>query len=180
VFDGTATLPYTEDDRPEPQSVYAQSKLMGEWLAADAPKHYVLRVESLFGGPRRKSSMDRIIEAVRTAQPTPVFHDRVVSPSFVVDVADAAAHLLRTPPPAGVYHCVNGGHATWLEVGREIVRLLGQSETLLQPVSVRDVPMRASRPPYAALSNAKLARAGYTMPAWQDAFGRHLAAPEAS
>jgi dTDP-4-dehydrorhamnose reductase len=50
VFDGTASLPYTESDRPRPQSVYASSKLLGEWFALDAPRGYVLRVESLFGG----------------------------------------------------------------------------------------------------------------------------------
>ena len=49
VFDGTASAPYTEDDRPNPRSVYAASKLLGEWFAADAPRAYVLRVESLFG-----------------------------------------------------------------------------------------------------------------------------------
>ena len=80
---------------PEPRSVYAQSKLIGEWLAADAPKHYVLRVESLFGGPQRRSSVDRIVDAVRAGQPAPVFIDRVVSPSFVADVADASAFILR-------------------------------------------------------------------------------------
>ncbi|HEX8029730.1 MAG TPA: sugar nucleotide-binding protein, partial [Vicinamibacterales bacterium] len=48
VFAGTSTTPYTESDQPEPRSVYAQSKLIGEWLAADAPQHYVIRVESLF------------------------------------------------------------------------------------------------------------------------------------
>ena len=65
VFAGTASTPYTETDTPEPRSVYAQSKLIGEWLAADAPKHYVLRVESLFGGPHRRSSVDRIVDLVR-------------------------------------------------------------------------------------------------------------------
>jgi len=37
VFDGTATAPYTEEDRPNPRSVYAASKMLGEWFAADAP-----------------------------------------------------------------------------------------------------------------------------------------------
>ncbi|HEV3486605.1 MAG TPA: sugar nucleotide-binding protein, partial [Vicinamibacterales bacterium] len=50
VFDGTASTPYTEEDAPNPRSTYALSKLLGEWFAADAPSHYVLRVESLFGG----------------------------------------------------------------------------------------------------------------------------------
>src|SRR5262249_33242288 len=54
VFDGRQDDgPYMETDPPAPQSVYGASKLLGEWFAADAPDHYVLRVESLFGGTRR-------------------------------------------------------------------------------------------------------------------------------
>lgn len=176
VFSGTAQIPYSETDRPEPRSAYAQSKLIGEWLAADARKHYVLRVESLFGGPHRRSSVDRIVDQVRQGQPAPVFVDRVVSPSFVADVADASAFMLRTQPDYGVYHCVNSGHATWLAVGQEIVRRVGGSDASLKPVSVNDVQLRAPRPQFAALSNAKLAIAGYTMPTWQDAIARYLSA----
>lgn len=174
VFSGTAAAPYTEDDAPEPQSVYAQSKLLGEWIAADNPRHYVLRVESLFGGPNARSSVDRIAVAVRAGGQAPVFTDRIVSPSFVDDVVGATGHLLRSGSPAGLYHCVNTGHGTWFDVGREIARLLGQPETTLKPVSVRDVKLRAPRPQFAALSNAKLARAGYAMPSWQDALQRYL------
>jgi dTDP-4-dehydrorhamnose reductase len=174
VFAGTASTPYKEEDQPEPRSVYAQSKLVGEWLAADAGKYYVLRVESLFGGPRRRSSVDRIVDAVRGDQVAPVFKDRVVSPSFVADVADASAFLLQSQPAVGVYHCVNTGHATWLEVGEEIARRLGKSNASLKPISVNDVSLPAARPQFAALSNEKLARAGYSMPSWQDAIGRYI------
>ena len=176
VFGGTATTPYTEADRPDPRSAYAQSKLVGEWLAADAPRHYVLRVESLFGGPHRRSSVDRIVDLVRSGEQAPVFHDRVVSPSFVTDVADASAFMLRTQPEPGVYHCVNTGHATWLAVAREITARLGAPESSLKPISVNDVTLRAQRPQFAALSNEKLARAGFVMPSWQDAIGRYLSA----
>jgi len=176
VFAGTASVPYTEADAPEPRSVYAQSKLIGEWLAADAGQYYVLRVESLFGGPNRKSSIDRIADAVRNGQPAPVFVDRVVSPSFVADVVDASVFLLENRPASGLYHCVNTGHASWFDVGREIAARLGSSDAALQPVSVKDVRLRAMRPQYAALSNEKLARAGYVMPTWQDAIGRYLGA----
>ena len=176
VFSGTASTPYTETDVPEPRSAYAQSKLVGEWLAADAAKHYVLRVESLFGGPHRRSSVDRIAELVRSGRPAPVFVDRVVSPSFVTDVADASAFILRSQPEPGVYHCVNSGHATWLTVGQEIARRLGGSDAALSPISVNDVTLRAPRPQFAALSNEKLARAGFVMPPWQDAIARYLTA----
>ncbi len=180
VFSGTASAPYTELDRPEPQSAYAQSKLVGEWMAADAPRHYVLRVESLFGGPHTRSSTDRIADAVLAGEAASVFVDRVVSPSFVSDVVSASAHLFRTKPEFGVYHCVNSGFATWYDVGREIARLLGKPESLLKPISVRDVKLRASRPQFAALNNAKLARAGYPMPMWQDAMARYLASKAAA
>ena len=176
VFAGTAITPYSEDDRPEPQSAYALSKLVGEWMAADAPWHYVLRVESLFGGPKRRSSIDRIVNALRAGDTAPVFVDRVVSPSYVEDVVEASLHFLRTLPAHGVYHCVNTGHATWFEVGREIALLLGKTETSLKPMHVRDVPLPAARPAFAALSNAKLARAGFVMPSWQDAIARYLSA----
>lgn len=175
VFAGTATDAYSEADSPEPQSVYAQSKLLGEWFAADNPRHYVLRVESLFGGQGKGSSVDRIIDAVQSNQPAPVFFDRVVSPSYVDDVADAVEYLVRTGAAFGLYHCVNSGWATWLDVGREIARLLDRDEAALTPVSVRDVKLRASRPVFAALSNARLAQAGHAMPPWQDALRRHLA-----
>ena len=66
VFDGRSDRPYLETDAPAPQNHYGLSKLLGEWLAADAPEHYVLRVESLFGGERAKSSVDRILDALRS------------------------------------------------------------------------------------------------------------------
>jgi len=69
VFDGFADRPYSEEDEPSPQSVYAASKLLGEWFAADAPTSYVLRVESLFGGRNRHSSIDRIADAVMKGEP---------------------------------------------------------------------------------------------------------------
>jgi dTDP-4-dehydrorhamnose reductase len=37
------------------------------------------------------------------------------------------------------------------------------------------VPMRAPRPQYAALSNARLVATGVDMPTWQDALARYLA-----
>ena len=175
VFDGRADRPYTEADEPAPLSVYAQSKLLGEWFAAGVSRHYVLRVESLFGGPARRSSVDRIADAIRSGAPSKVFTDRTVTPSFVQDVAAATWHLLSANAPAGVYHCVNSGRTTWYELAQEIGRILG-TQPNLEPVTVAEMPMKASRPQYAALSNDKLTRAGFRMPEWQDALRRYLAA----
>jgi dTDP-4-dehydrorhamnose reductase len=179
VFDGTASAPYTEDDAPNPRSTYALSKLLGEWFAATALAHYVLRVESLFGGTRAKSSIDRILDALRQGRPARVFFDRTVTPSYVADVAGATAQLVRRRAPFGLYHCVNTGSATWQAVAEEAARVMGVQAQIV-PVSVKDVPLRASRPQYCALSNEKLRAAGVTMPTWEDALARYIRSNSAS
>ena len=119
VFDGTGERPYAEDDPPNPRSVYAASKLIGEWLALDAPRSYVLRVESLFGrapdGPPAKGSVEAIVSALRDGRPTRVFRDRTVSPTYVPHAARAIRHLLERDAAPGLYHCVSTGFCTWLE-----------------------------------------------------------------
>jgi dTDP-4-dehydrorhamnose reductase len=173
VFDGEAEQPYREDAPVSPLSVYGQSKLLGEWFARDAPRRYILRVESLFGGPLPRSSIDRIADSIRGGRETRVFRDRVVSPTFVEDAVTATQVLLERQLEGGLYHCVNTGHATWQVVGEQIAALLGVEPRLI-PVSLADVPMPARRPRYCALSNDKLAAAGISMPGWQDALRRHL------
>lgn len=173
VFDGHTTRPYVEEDRPNPESVYGQSKLLGEWFALEAPRGFVLRVESLFGGVNAKSSIDKIAQSIAERREAKVFRDRIVSPSFVVDVADATVALMDHGEP-GLYHCVGTGHASWYEVGLEIARVMGKErEARLQPVSVADVPLRARRPQFAALANDKLSRV-VRVPTWQDALRRYL------
>jgi dTDP-4-dehydrorhamnose reductase len=173
VFDGMASQPYMETDPVRPQSVYGASKLLGEWFAEQAPAHYVLRVESLFGGPNVRSSIDKIIAAIEQGQVARVFVDRVVTPSYVEDVVTATLTLLEARAPYGLYHCVNSGTTTWLELAQEIARLRGRPARLV-PVRVADVQLKAQRPQYCALSNRKLAEAGAPMPSWQDAIVRYL------
>jgi dTDP-4-dehydrorhamnose reductase len=178
VFDGKATSPYTEDDRPNPRSVYACSKLLGEWFVADAPKSYVLRVESLFGraaGAREaKGSVAGIMNTLIAGGVPRVFEDRTVSPTYIVDVAAATRRLIEEAAPFGIYHCVSSGQCTWLEFAQELARQLGL-EARFAPIRITDVPLRAERPLYCVLSNSKLRHLGIAMPTWQDALERYLA-----
>ena len=179
VFDGTSDRPYVEDDSPNPRSVYATSKLLGEWFAADAPRHYVLRVESLFGrapgGPPAKGSVQSIVETLCRGAVARVFEDRTVSPTYVPHAARAMRGLLERRAPTGLYHCVSSGFCTWLEFARAAAEILGV-EPRLQPVRVADVALRAQRPKYCALSNAKLAAAGIELPTWKAALQEYLSA----
>jgi dTDP-4-dehydrorhamnose reductase len=177
VFDGSKSTPYTEDDRPNPRSVYAVSKLLGEWFAADAPRAFVLRVESLFGrapgAPPAKGSAASLLNAMLAGQEVRVFVDRTVTPTYVIDAARATRQILECGVEPGLYHCVNSDQCTWLEFVRELARHL-KLEPRLRPIRLADVTLRAVRPRYCALSNARLASVGIVMPRWRDAVARYL------
>jgi dTDP-4-dehydrorhamnose reductase len=178
VFDGEAIEPYSEDSPPVPRSTYAASKLVGDWFALDAPRAFVLRVESLFGIPPgwtgRRGSLDTIVAGLEEGRSVRVFSDRVVSPAYVHDVAAAARFLVQSDAAPGVYHCVNSGHATWEAIAREAARIL-DVEPRLETVVSGQAGLKASRPRFSALSPARLAAAGHPMPTWQDALRRSIA-----
>jgi dTDP-4-dehydrorhamnose reductase len=178
VFDGQASEPYREDDRPGPLSVYGASKLVGEWLAGETPAHYVLRVESLFGGPTagttaRAGSLGKIIEATQEGRSVPVFVDRTVSPTYAVDAATTTRQIVERRLPFGVYHAVNSGAARWDQVAEEAGRLLGRSPQLT-PLTLESVNLKARRPQYCAMSNERLQAAGIPMRHWRDALAEYL------
>lgn len=174
VFDGTTDRPYTEADVPNPQSAYGVSKLVGEWMAAEVQPHYVLRVESLFGGNARRSTIDRMLDHFASGRPVVAFEDRTVSPSFVEDVIVATQALVSRQAPFGLYHCVNSGMATWLQVALCLREWSGCTDVPVQAVRAADVNLRARRPQFAALSNARLAALDIPMPDWSDALRRHV------
>jgi len=179
VFDGTATQPYSEDDAPNPRSVYGASKLLGEWFAADAPRAYVLRVETLFGvasGHRDKGSVSAIVNTLRQGGTPRIFEDRTVSPTSVFDAARATTELLERRAAPGLYHCVNSGHGTWLELATEAARIL-KVPARFETVRFADVKLPAARPMYCALANRKMTSLGIPMPTWQNALARYIESP---
>ena len=178
VFDGETDRPYVEEDAPNPRNVYAVSKLLGEWFAAEAAPSYVLRVESLFGqaGPAgsRRGSLGSILDRILADDEVPVFVDRTVSPTYTADIARATRDIIERRVAPQLYHCVNAGAASWLEIATEAARLVGR-KLRPKPLTLATVNLKAVRPRYCALSPARLAAAGIVMPDWQDALGRFLA-----
>jgi dTDP-4-dehydrorhamnose reductase len=177
VFDGEASRPYSEEDEPHPHSFYGQSKLLGEWLAAGYPHASVLRVESLFGeaapGAVEKGSVHGIVSKIKDGEEVPVFADRTVSPSYTADVARATRVLFEGGVAPGLYHCVNSGAGTWAEIAKEIGRILNRPARL-KPITLQSANLKAPRPRYCAMSNARLASQGIVMPSWQNALERYL------
>ena len=115
-------------------------------------------------GRCRASSVDRIAAALRAGRGGARFDDRTVSPSFVEDAVAATRALLERGAGAGLYHCVNSGDD---DVARPRRGDRGDARRRSRgscPVRLADVPMRRAAPAYCALSNAKLAAAGFRCP----------------
>jgi dTDP-4-dehydrorhamnose reductase len=182
VFDGEIDRPYSEDDRPNPRGVYAASKLLGEWFAFQAGRGYVLRVESLFGpaapGRARRGSLGTIVDRIREGVEVPVFVDRVVSPSYTPDIARSVRALLERRIAPGLYHCVNDGRTTWQEIAERAAASMGV-DMHMRRLTLETAQLRAKRPRYCAMSNAKLAAAGIQMRPWEEALEEFLHEPPA-
>ena len=163
VFDGRGTRePYTEADAPSPRSTYASSKLMGEWFALDAPRAFVLRVESLFGSPAgwagRRGTLDAIVGGLRAGREVRVFTDRWCRPATRPTSPRPRGISSSSGAAPGLYHCVNGGQATWEQVAREAARVLGV-EPVLQ-LTTSDQVVAEGRPAHLLCPVASQARGG--------------------
>jgi dTDP-4-dehydrorhamnose reductase len=113
-------------------------------------------------------------KAIAAGQTVRAFSDRIVSPTSVRDAAAATLALIENEVTPGLYHCVNSGSGSWLELAEHLADALGMRAHLIG-IRCRDVVLPAPRPRYCALSNDKLRAAGIELPHWQDALAAMLA-----
>ena len=100
-----------------------------------------------------QGSLESILDGLKAGRPVRVFGDRTVSPTFVVDAARATLELLERRAPAGLYHCVNSGSGTWLEVAQEAARQMG--DAALRWVATADGASGVAPAKHCAMANAK-------------------------
>jgi len=181
VFDGRKRVPYVEDDRPAPLSVYAASKLAGElFLQAAGGRHFLVRTCGLFGlaGCREKGMnfVETMLHLDRSGRrPIRVVDDQVVTPTSTRELAERVAALIRTEA-YGLYHLTNEGSCSWLEFARTIFGLLGR-EAELQAVSTADFGSKARRPAYSVLDKRKMKALGLPpFSSWKNALEDYLRA----
>ena len=178
VFDGNARQPYTETSDPFPLSVYANSKLAGEFLVRTMARRYLLiRTCGLYGAGASQSKGGNFVEAMlakaRRGESIRVVNDQVVTPTYTVDLANQIARVL----PAGhfgLFHMTNEGSCTWYEFAQAIFELSG-IEADLSPATSQEYWTPARRPKYSVLENARLKELGlHQMRHWRDALAAYL------
>jgi dTDP-4-dehydrorhamnose reductase len=177
------SVPYRETDRPDPQNVYARSKLAGEeFVRAEAPRHFVLRTCGLFGETRERGKgnfVETMLRLGRERGEVRVVNDQECTPTSAADLARAIRKILATEA-YGLYHATNAGSTTWEDFAKEIFRQAGV-EVRVTPISTAEFSAKAVRPRYSVLDTSKLAaQVGATLPPWQAALAEYLAARKQS
>ncbi|MDR2160945.1 MAG: dTDP-4-dehydrorhamnose reductase [Desulfovibrio sp.] len=158
VFNGKKDSPYTEEDAPDPQSVYGRTKLAGEdaLLSLSLKNCAVIRTAWLFG-PGKANFVHTILERCRGKKTLNVVHDQVGSPTYTLDLAQYSLKLVDAGG-AGLFHIVNAGRASWCDLATEAARL-AQRECLINAVPSSAYPQKAARPAFSVLDTSAFARA---------------------
>jgi dTDP-4-dehydrorhamnose reductase len=157
VFDGAKDGVYTEEDAPNPLGIYARTKLDGEAsvLAAD-PQAVVARV-NFFGWSLSgtRSLSEYFVNCLTTGNKCNGFNDVWFCPLFVGDLAGILVRMLERGL-SGLYHVVGSQALTKLDFGVRIARQFGFDESLIQPISITESGLMATRSPNLRLSVHKL------------------------
>jgi dTDP-4-dehydrorhamnose reductase len=178
VFDGTGADPYREDDVPNPRSVYAISKLAGEYCALSySPDALVVRGAGLYGlhGSASKGGnfVTRMVGRAREQGELKMVADQLLSPTFTADLAAALIEAVEADA-AGVLHLTAGGACSWFEFTQAIMELAGL-DVPIESVRTTVQPGGVDRPLNGVLARPAADAAGLTpLRHWHDALADYM------
>ena len=157
VFDGTREGVYTEADEPNPQSVYARTKLDGERAVQQAyPKALIARV-NFFGWSMsgRRSLSEFFFNNLSEGKNVNGFTDVIFCPMWVNDLSRILFAMLENSL-SGLYHVVGSQAIDKYQFGLAVARRFGLEESLISPLSVEASSLTAKRSHNLSLSVHKL------------------------
>ncbi|HRK91268.1 MAG TPA: SDR family oxidoreductase [Anaerolineales bacterium] len=157
VFDGEKDGFYTEDDKPNPLSVYAKTKLDGEWaVLTENPQAIVARVNFYgwsLGGKR--SLAEFFHHNLTNNKSMSGFTDVVFCPMLVNDTTRLLVKVLKRGL-SGLYHLVGTQAMSKYQFGVEIARKFSLRESDITPKSISFSGLLARRANNLWLSTQKL------------------------
>lgn len=177
VFDGTKDGFYGETDKPNPQGVYARTKLDGEQAVLSANPQAVVARVNFFGWSLdgNRSLAEFFVNNLRAHKIVNGFRDVHFCPLFVGDLAEMLINLLEKKL-SGLFHVVGSQATSKYEFGCAIARKFKLDESLVQPISVEDSGLRARRSHNLRLSTRKLSTAlGQDIPGFSTGLDKFFA-----
>ena len=168
VFDGTGHLPYTEEMKPCPNSVYGVTKLGGEEeVMKKCSRAMIIRTAwlySIYGNNFVKT----MIRLGRERESLGVVFDQIGTPTYARDLARAIFAAIRQGIVPGVYHFSNEGVCSWYDFTVAIHRLAGITTCKVSPLHTDEYPAKAPRPAYSVLDKTKIKKTfGIEIPRWE-------------
>ncbi|MCL2502408.1 MAG: dTDP-4-dehydrorhamnose reductase [Bacteroidales bacterium] len=174
VFDGASSMPYTEEDMPNPLSVYGASKLAGERFVLSYQRGIALRTSWLYtiGGHNFMSSMLRLGSQEEEIR---VVNDQISAPTYGPHLAEALLQMITqieaagiSAAPMGLYHFSGSDSCSRFTFAQKIKELSGFKATIL-PIASSEYPTWAKRPAYSVLDTQKISTTfGLVPPPWRE------------
>ena len=169
VFDGTAHVPYTEEQPTCPDSVYGTTKLAGEQEAMKyCANTMIIRTAwlySTFGNNFVKT----MLRLGREKDSLGVIFDQIGTPTYARDLAVVIFAAIHKGIIPGIYHFSNEGVCSWYDFTQMIHHLADIKTCKLRPLHTEEYPTRAKRPHYSVLDKTKIKDIyGIEIPYWVD------------
>ena len=173
VFDGKKKAPYTEEDIPNPLSVYGKSKYEGEKevfkIKSDS---FVVRTSWVFGVANNNFNK-QVINWSKNKDELSIVDDQISSPTYSKDLAYYSWELIKTKK-YGLYHLSNDGEASKYDQGKYVLDKIGW-QGKLNRAKTRDFNLKAQRAEYTKLDSSKLEKViGEKIPSWENGIDRFL------
>jgi dTDP-4-dehydrorhamnose reductase len=179
VFDGKRAEPYGEGDLPGPRSIYALTKLAGEYGAlAYGERALVVRTAGLYGihGSASKGGnfVQRMIARAGEQDSLKMVADQRLQPTFTADLAAALIEAVGAEAE-GLIHLTASGSCSWHEFTVAIMRLAG-IEIPIEQVATTIPPGGADRPLNGVLARPRADSLGLTpLRPWDEALADYMA-----
>ena len=163
VFDGTQKTPYTEDDTPNPKSVYGQTKLEGEIAIQKVLNEYFIVRTSWVYSQFASNFMKTMLRLGAEKDSISVVDDQIGTPTNAIDLAQTLVQIIlktiKSPEinRYGVYNFSNEGSCSWFDFAQKIFEL-SAVKIQLKPIPTSSYPTPAERPANSILDKNKIKR----------------------
>ena len=146
VFDGAKEGVYTEEDTPNPQGIYSQTKFEGERAVQEANPQAILARVNFFGWSltNRRSLGEFFVNNLSAGKNVNGFTDVIFCPMWVNHLSRLLVEMLEKNL-SGLYHVVGAQAMSKYQFGVEVARKFGLRESLIEPQSVERSSLTARR-----------------------------------